>query len=374
MPSPALLHREQKQILIVDAQRPRPDHDSGSLRLVNLMRLLREEGAHVVFLPADRHRVEPYTTRLQHLGVEAWHAPFVDGIPAWLREHGPRFDAAMVSRHYVADGFLPLLRAHAPRAKLIFDTVDLHYLRERRGAEVAGDAALARAAERTRALELAVIAQSDVTLVVSGIERELLLRDAPQAHVELLSNLHRIAGAGQPFAQRRDLVFVGGFRHPPNVDAVRWFVRDVFPSIRTRLPDVRFHCIGSHTPAEIEVLGAQPGVIVHGHVADIDPFMSGGRIAIAPLRYGAGVKGKINLSMAHGQPVVATSCAVEGMHMRNGEEVLVADDPQAFADAVVRLYQDEALWNALASNGLDSVAAHFSLDAARETVRNVFLK
>ena len=97
-------------------------------------------------------------------------------------------------------------------------------------------------------------------------------------------------------------------------------------------------------------------------------------IAIAPLRYGAGVKGKINLSMAHGQPVVATSCAVEGMHMRNGEEVLVADDPQAFADAVVRLYQDEALWNALASNGLDSVAAHFSLDAARETVRNVFLK
>lgn len=374
VPTPALLHREQKQILIVDAQTPRPDHDSGSLRLVNLMRLLREEGAHVVFLPADRHRVEPYTTRLQHLGVEAWHAPFVDGIPAWLREHGPRFDAAMVSRHYVADGFLPLLRAHAPRAKLIFDTVDLHYLRERRGAEVAGDAALARAAERTRALELAVIAQSDVTLVVSGIERELLLRDAPQAHVELLSNLHRIAGAGQPFAQRRDLVFVGGFRHPPNVDAVRWFVRDVFPSIRTRLPDVRFHCIGSHTPAEIEVLGAQPGVIVHGHVADIDPFMSGGRIAIAPLRYGAGVKGKINLSMAHGQPVVATSCAVEGMHLRNGEEVLVADDPQAFADAVVRLYQDEALWNALASNGLDSVAAHFSLDAARETVRKVFLK
>jgi GT2 family glycosyltransferase len=374
VPTPALLHRKQKQILIIDAMTPKPDHDSGSLRLLNLMRLLREEGAHVVFLPADRHRVEPYTTRLQHLGVEVWHAPFVDSIPAWLREHGPRFDAAMVSRHYVADGFLPLLRAHAPQAKLIFDTVDLHYLRERRGAEVAGDTALARAAERTRTLELGVIAKSDVTLVVSGIERDLLRHDAPQAHVELLSNLHRIAGAGQPFAQRRDLVFVGGFRHPPNVDAVRWFVQHAFPSIRARLPDVRFHCIGSHTPAEIEVLSAQPGVIVHGHVADIDPFMDGGRIAIAPLRYGAGVKGKINLSMAHGQPVVATSCAVEGMHLRNGEDVLIADDPQAFADAVVRLYQDEALWTALAGNGLDSVAAHFSLDAARETVRNVFLR
>lgn len=374
VPTPARLHRKQKQILIIDAQTPRPDHDSGSLRLVNLMRLLREEGAHVVFLPADRHRVEPYATQLQHLGVEAWHAPFAARPPAWLREHGSRFDAVMVSRHYVASEFLPLLRTHAPQARLIFDTVDLHYLRERRGAEVAGDAALARAAERTRALELAVIAKSDTTLVVSEIERALLRADAPDARVELLSNLHRIAGAGLPFAQRRDLVFVGGFRHPPNVDAVRWFVQEAFPSIHARLPDLRFHCIGSHTPPEIETLAAQPGVIVHGHVADIDPFMDGSRIAIAPLRYGAGVKGKINLSMAHGQPVVATSCAVEGMHLRDGEDVLVADDPQAFADAVVRLYEDEALWNALARNGLASVERNFSLEAARETVRAVFLR
>ena len=374
VPTPALLHRKQKQILIIDAQTPRPDHDSGSLRLVNLMRLLREEGAHVVFLPADRHRVEPYATQLQHLGVEAWHAPFAARPPAWLREHGPRFDAVMVSRHYVASEFLSLLRAHAPQARLIFDTVDLHYLRERRGAELAGDAALARAAERTRAMELGVIAKSDVTLVVSDVERDLLRTDAPDARVELLSNLHRIVGAGQTFAQRRDLVFVGGFRHPPNVDAVRWFVQDAFPSIRMRLPDVRFHCIGSHTPPEIEALAAMPGVIVHGHVADIDPYMDGGRISVAPLRYGAGVKGKINLSMAHGQPVVATACAVEGMHLRDGEDVLVADDPHAFADAVVRLYEDETLWNTIARNGLDSVARNFSLEAARGVVREVFLR
>jgi O-antigen biosynthesis protein len=155
---------------------------------------------------------------------------------------------------------------------------------------------------------------------------------------------------------------------------VRWFAQEAFPSIHARLPDVRFHCIGSHTPPEIEALGTLPGVIVHGHVADIDPHMNGGRIAIAPLRYGAGVKGKVNLSMAHGQPVVATSCAVEGMHLRDGEDVLVADDSQAFADAVVRLHEDETLWNTLARNGLDSVARNFSLETARETVRNVFLR
>lgn len=374
LPTPALLHRKQKQILIIDTQIPRPDHDSGSLRLVNLMRLLIEEGAHVVFLPADGHRIEPYAAQLQQLGVEAWYAPFAAPPPAWLREHGPRFDAVMVSRHYLMRDFIPLLRTCSPQAHLIFDTVDLHYLRERRGAEVSDDAALARAAERTRALELAVVADADTTLVVSEVERELLRIDAPHAQVELLSNLHRIAGPGQTFAQREDLVFVGGFRHPPNVDAVRWFAHEAFPAIRARLPGVKFHCIGSHPPPDIQALAALPGVVVHGHLADINPYMDGGRIAVAPLRYGAGVKGKINLSMAHGQPVVATGCAVEGMHLREGEDVLVADDPLAFAAAVVRLYEDETLWNSLARNGLNSVARNFSLETARETVRKVFLR
>src|SRR3546814_1900450 len=83
--------------------------------------------------------------------------------------------------------------------------------------------------------------------------------------------------------------------------------------------------------------------------------MDGCRVAVAPLRYGAGVKGKVNLSMAHGQPVVSTPCAVEGMHLRDGHDVLVADDAAAFADAVVRLHEDEALWTTLSRNGLDNV-------------------
>ena len=373
VPTPALLHRHQPQVLVIDAQVPRPDHDSGSLRLVNLMRLLREEGAHVVFLPADRKRVAPYTEALQHLGIEAWHAPFAAALPAWLRAHGARFDAVMVSRHYVASEILPLLRTHAPYARRVFDTVDLHYLRERRAAELAGDAALARAAARTRSDELAVIAAADVTLVVSEIEQALLAQEAPGARVEVVSNLHQVAGPGPGFAAREGIVFVGGFRHPPNVDAVRWFVEAVFPRVRARLPGVVFHCIGSHPPEDVQALATHAGVVVHGHVPDIGPWMSGARVAVAPLRYGAGVKGKVNLSMAHGQPVVATPCAVEGMHLADGHDVLVANDADAFADAVVRAYTDEGLWQALATHGLANVSAHFSLDAARATVRRVFL-
>ncbi|WP_462115489.1 glycosyltransferase [Lysobacter xanthus] len=355
-------------VLIVDALTPDPTRDSGSLRLVNLMRLLMAEGFHVVFLPANRRDAGAATAALQALGVECWHAPWAERAPAWLRRHGARFEAVLLCRHYVAREFLPLVRRHAPQARVVFDTVDLHYLREQRAADTLGDATAARAAARTRALELDVIARSDVTLVVSGVEQELLGREAPSAHVEIVSNVHEVAGAGRPFAERRDLVFVGGFRHPPNVDAVTWFVREAWPTIHAARPDIAFHCIGADTPAEIAALAAIPGVRVHGHVPDLDPFMDGVRIAVAPLRFGAGVKGKVNLSMAHGQPVVATGCAVEGMHLRDGEDVLVADTPQAFAAAVLRLYGDEALWSRLAANGLDNVRRHFSADAARETM------
>ncbi|MFZ5657681.1 MAG: glycosyltransferase [Pseudomonadota bacterium] len=360
-------------VLVVDALTPDPTRDSGSVRLVNLMRLLLQEGAHVKFLPATPRHDGARTQALQRLGVEVWYPPHVTRPPAWLQRHGRGLDVALVCRHYVAREFLPLLRRHAPQARVLFDTVDLHYLRERRGAAVAADPALARAAEATRQLELQVVRGSDVTLVVSEAERRVLADDAPGARVELLSNVHEVGGPGRPGAERHGLVFVGGFRHPPNVDAVVWFAREVFPLIRRVRPDIEFHCIGSDAPPAVLALAGCDGVTLHGHVPDLSPFMDGARIAVAPLRFGAGVKGKVNLSMAHGQPVVATSCAVEGMHLRDGEDVLVADEPQDFADAVLRLYGDEALWNRLAANGLDNVARHFSMDAARGVVRRVIL-
>ena len=136
--------------------------------------------------------------------------------------------------------------------------------------------------------------------------------------VDVLSNLHRVAGPGADFDARHHLVFVGGFRHPPNVDAVLWFAREVFPRIREVRPTLEFHCVGGDVPHEIERLADIPGVRIHGPVPDLQPLLAGARVSIAPLRYGAGVKGKVNQAMAHGLPVVATTAAVEGMHLREG--------------------------------------------------------
>ena len=365
-------HRAKKRVLIIDATTPQPDHDSGSLRLVNCMRVMKSEGHAVAFFADNRAWIEKYTADLQQLGVEVlWH-PFLADPVRWFRENGSRFDLVFISRHYVASSYLGLVRLHAPQARLVFDTVDLHYLREQREAELTGRADLMHAADVTRTRELALIRSSDITLVVSPVERELLAREAPGARVEILSNVHEVFGRRRDYAQREGLVFMGGFAHPPNTDAVTWFVREVFPRVRDALPDIVFHILGSKPGEAVLALAREPGVVVEGFVEDIAPFMDGCRVAVAPLRYGAGVKGKVNMSMSYGQPVVATPIAIEGMHAQAGRDVLVAEDADGFARDVVRAYTDAALWTTLSDNGIENVRRHFSFEAAREAVRRLF--
>lgn len=360
----------QGRILVIDATTPQPDQDSGSVRLTHILRLLRESGRHVTFFADNRAYVAGYSEALQRLGVEVLYHPWLADPVDWLRRNGPSLDAVLVCRHYIAANYLDLVRQFAPRARFLFDTVDLHYLREERAAALAGSDEIARQAARTRAQEQRLIRASDVTLVVSPVERELLQRELPGSRVEVLSNVHPVHGCRQPWSQRKDLFFVGGFQHPPNIDAVTWFCTEVFPLVRRELSDLRFHVIGSRITAQVEAL-AGDGIEIHGHVADLEPYLDGCRIALAPLRYGAGVKGKVNMSMSYGQPVVATTMAVEGMHLQPEHEVLVADDPAGFAAAVVRLYQDEALWNRLSAAGLDNVRRHFSFEAARTALDRV---
>lgn len=357
-------HRLKGRILVIDAYTPEPDQDSGSLRLTYLFECLQQLGYGVSFFADNRGFAGHYSEALQQAGVEVLFNPWIASLQDFFRERGAEFDFIMVSRHYVAANYLTLVRKYCPQAKLIFDTVDLHYLREERLAELEDSLPLRRVAAQTKRSELAVIRQSDATLVVSPVEQQVLSQELPQARIEILSNIHRVDGCQAGFAERKDLFFVGGYQHPPNIDAAIWFVGSIWPLIRAKLPDVNFHLIGSKAPERIKSLHGN-GVIFHGFVDELNPWIDGCRLAVAPLRYGAGVKGKVNISMSRGQPVVATPAAVEGLHARVGEDVLVAENAEDFADAVVRLYQDQALWEKLSQGGLQNVQQYFSLDTAR---------
>ncbi|WP_290783464.1 glycosyltransferase [Arenimonas sp.] len=367
-PEQASERGRRHRVLVMDACTPTPDRDSGSLRMVALMRAMRDEGCSVVFFAQNTAHDGAYTLALQQLGVEVWWHPFLADVPTWLARHGARFDLVVGSRHYVLAPVLPLLRTHAPKAHVVFDTVDLHHLREQREAEMSGEPAQLRKAARTRRIELGLITQCDTTWVVSGAEQTLLLQELPGAKVDVVSNIHDVHGPGKPWLERRDLLFVGGYRHPPNVDAAIWMARDIFPHVRARLPEAVLHLVGADAPPEVQALGEMPGVHLHGFLPELTPLLEGARVGVAPLRYGAGVKGKVNHSLAHGQPMVATRCAVEGMHLVDGVDVLVADDTQAFAAAVVRLYQDASLWETLSAGGLENTRRHFSPAAVRATL------
>lgn len=363
----ALLHR-RRHILIIDALTPDPTRDSGSLRLVNIMRLMRELGWQVTFMADNRRSSPSEIAHLGSLGVQVLCKPWAPTLPAWLAREGKTLDAVMLCRHYVAPPHLPLLRKLVPNARVLFDTVDLHFLRERRAAEHADNPALARQAEASRQAELALIRACDVTLVVSPIEQKLIAEEVPEARVVLLSNVHELFGRTLPFESRHGLVFVGGFAHPPNVDAVDWLVSDIYPRVRASRPDIHLHLIGDIPESEHSRLEG-PGIHIHGRVGDLTPWMEGSRVALAPLRYGAGVKGKVNMAMSHGVPVVATSIAAEGMSLMDGENVLLANDSASFAAAILRLHDDADLWLRLSDAALDNIRHHFSFDKARETLR-----
>lgn len=367
--SRAANHRAVRQLLIIDSATPTPDRDSGSVRMLELMRLLLQDGCAVTFFNQTALHDGQYTRTLQQLGVETWARPWLTDPAAWLRKHGPRFDAVIVSRHYVLSPLLPLLRRYAPQAFVVFDTVDLHFLREQRAAAGA-DAGALRAAARTRAAELALLRSADATWVVSGEERDLLLSLEPQARIEVVSNIHHARSLSPGFDQRTDLIFFGSYRHPPNVDAAIWLSTEIFPLVRTQLPDLHLHLVGADAPAQVLGLANNAGVVVHGHVPDLDALLDRVRVSVAPLRYGAGIKGKVNHSLARGLPVVATSCATEAMFLSDGHDVLVANDAEAIAAAIVRLYTDEVLWRQLSEAGITNTQRHFSPEVAQRTLHD----
>ena len=172
-----------------------------------------------------------------------------------------------------------------------------------------------RKARERQQLEHELIEQADETWVVSPVEQQLLQEKWPSKSVQLVSNIVDVSGSRTPFALRRDYLFIGGFQHPPNIDAVLFFVQKIYPLVSEQLRDAKFYIIGDKAPPEIVALATER-IIVAGLQTDVRPFFDSVKLSVAPLRFGAGVKGKINQSMAFGVPVVATSVAVEGMDVR----------------------------------------------------------
>ncbi len=361
------------RVLVIDARVLSPDQDAGSLRMLSLLLIFQELGFQVTFIPENLLRVSPYTERMQDLGIECLHFPFLAGFETFFTERGREFDVIVLSRAHVAQEMLPLCRKYAPNTPVIFDTVDLHFLRGHREAELMQDEAKRKRAAEMEALELGLGSASDAVVVVSTEETKILKKKLPGHRVALISMIHDVQSGTPPYGSRRDCLFVGGFEHTPNVDAMLWFCSKIMPHVLERLPEATLHIIGSKIPESIRLLASE-NIIIHGYVERIEPFLESCLLSVAPLRYGAGVKGKITQSMSWGLPVVSTTIGAEGMHLEHEKNVLVADKAALFARHIVQLHRDPALWQRLAQNGLKTIKQHFSMAAAKRNTQELLVQ
>ncbi len=364
-------------LLYVDEVTPEPDHNSGSLDAVNLMRILIEVGFDVIFAPNSDYAYEPhYMEELKAQGVRVLHAPDYRCTLDVLRDLGPELAAVVFCRASIMARYMGPCRFFAPQAKLIFNTVDLHHLRMERAAAVNKSEAQLRAAMVMKNFELAGVREADATIVLSEYERTLLNREISDQSVKIhcVPLIRDVPDAldARGFADREGIVFVGTYQHPPNVDAAIFLAREVWPLVRPRLPEnANLMLVGSSlTPEVMELQGN--GVDVVGFVKDFDSVLNRVKLSVAPLRFGAGLKGKVASALQAGLPTVATPIAIEGTNLVDGEEIVVADGAEAFADAVVRLYHDEAMWQRISEAGYRHAKRTYSCEVNQVRIQALF--
>jgi glycosyltransferase involved in cell wall biosynthesis/SAM-dependent methyltransferase len=354
------------KILFIDWSTPRPDKDAGSITAYYLLKIYIDLGYDVTFIPSDLQHLGDYTRSLQGLGVTCLHDSDIGSVRTHLERDNPGYEFIFLSRAPIAGLYIDDIRTFSPVSKIILNTSDLHYLRDIREAELSGDPAKLEAAYSAKAWELGIIKACDVTIVMSHVEAEILATELPESNIKLIPLMYvEPSDYVTPFEDRKDLFFVGGFPHRPNVDAVVYFCKEIFPIIRSSLPEVNFHIVGNEPPDEVMKLGLLPGVVVHGFVKDLEPLLQSCRVSIVPLRYGAGIKGKIGTSLASGMPVVATPIAVEGMNLIAGHEVLVAASPEEFASNVVSIYQSGEIWRTISEGGRRRMYKEYSVTAGQ---------
>jgi glycosyltransferase involved in cell wall biosynthesis len=363
LPPPAKTTRSPRA-LIIDGLVPTPDKDAGSHDIYWFMRILLELGYEVTFVPAlTTAHAGRYTDDLEALGIVCPVAPMLTSARDFVMAHGNTFDLVAMYRITVAQGLIDVLREFAPKAKVIFNTVDLHFLREQREAKVNGQLHAFVEAKRREKQELAVIRSVDAAILLSEFEYNYVARHAPEARRFFVPLASPIPGRLGPYDGRAGVLFVGGFTHTPNIDAVNFLCGTIWPLVRGLVPDAKLFVVGANPPDEIAAYHAPAaGIEIMGYVEDLTKLYRSARVAVAPLRFGAGLKGKVVSSLAVGLPCVVTSIAGEGMPLGGMEAIAIVDDPKGFARAIATIHENPDIWYRMSDAGLGYARDNFSVE------------
>ena len=361
---------------------PTYDKDAGSKTTFQYLKMFLKKGYVVKFLGDNFMHEEPYTTTLLQMGIEVLYgSEYQVKIWDWLRDHGDDIAVAYLNRPHIASKYIDYILDNTD-IKVIYYGHDLHFLREMREYQLTGDVSKREDAEYWRSVELSLMSKAAVSYYPSYIERDAIRDIDPTIPVkDITAYVYDTfqSDIQKDFSKREGLLFVGGFAHPPNADAVLWFAREIYPLVRERMAAAgvqasEFYVVGSKVTDEIKAL-EQPGngIIIKGFVSEeeLEALYAGCKLVVVPLRYGAGVKGKVVEAIYNGAPIITTSIGAEGIPQVE-DVLLVEDEPEGFADAVVRLYRDNDACLELCEKTQAYIKSHFSVDAAWRVIEEDF--
>ena len=359
----------KKKIFVIDRYVPNFNKDAGGRCTFMYLKLFNELGLKVTFLGADFENPEPYTTILQQNGIKVLYGnKLKKNIKKWFSRCLKYYNFAYLQRPSIALKYLEIIRNFFS-GKIIFFGHDLHYIRLLREYKLKHDEKYKKLSEIFKKKEMDIFSRVDIIHVVGNYEQNILKE---KFHNKSIRNIpiyiyeNQLNNVEKDFSKRNGIIFVGGFSHSPNVDAVLWFINDIFPKITKKYPDIIFHIVGSNIPRKIMRFQSE-NIKIEGFLSDEDLKLMYGkcRIAVAPLRYGAGVKGKIVEAAYNQIPIITTSVGAEGLDSSIGA-FLVEDNPEKMADLICKLYFDFSNLKKLSDSGKIFIEKYFSVKKAKE--------
>jgi O-antigen biosynthesis protein len=363
-------HSETPTILIIDSYVPLYDKEAGSYRLYNIIKIFKNLGYSIIFLPDNGLYQEPYVSELQGMGVEVIYS--TDEMPemkSHLLERLAIVDIAWVCRPELCEKYFGLLSQN-PKIKVIYDTIDLHFIRLKREKELLGENShqpIPWQDFQKQELRLAKLVHK--TIVVTNVEKNIL-SSFGVSNISVIPTIHQAYTKSLPkFHERNGLLFIGGYNHLPNVDAAIWLCGSIMPLIWAQYPDMRLTLLGSNPPTKVKNL-QDDRVTVTGYIHDVEPYFLNHRVFVAPLRYGAGIKGKVGQSLSYGLPIVSTSIGIEGFDLTHELEAMIADEAEDFANSILTLYENINSWEDLSEAGIKSID-RYSLGNVSNTLQNL---
>ena len=364
----------KKTILFIDHYVPTFDKDAGSRTTLQYLKLFLKKGFNVKFIGDNYAVMEPYTTILRQMGIEVLDGPYyAQNWQKWIMDNKKNIDFVFFERPHITVKYIDFIRKNT-NAKLIYYGHDLHFLRVQRKYELTKENHLLAEAESWKSKEFGIMKKVDVSYYPSAIEAEAIKKIDGYINVKaLLAYMYDDVDLKKEydFYSRKDIMFVGGFGHTPNIDAMLWFVKEVFPKIDKSI-GLKFYIAGSNATPEIKKLASE-NIIIKGFVTDeeLSQMYNSCRMVVVPLRYGAGIKGKNVEAMKFGVPIVTTSVGAEGI---DGIESVasVIDSVDEMAKEISRLYNDKDELNRRSIASRELIVKKFSSEAAWNIIKGDF--